>query len=183
VIVACRRPGQGAGAAAGATVEIREASGFATFTLRATETGFVFVDHSTRKEGRIVVEAGGALRAASDGGRMVEARAVASGGLELRQGELVRLRLSPDGAGFRLADGREIPRGRLRADGAAVFAHGPGGEVTAQARSEGGRVTVVDRKGAAIGFVTGRVTPAQAAAVFLPAIDVVERALLLAAAW
>lgn len=182
-LIACRRPVQGESEAREAVVEIRDARGYVTFTLRTTEAGFVFVDHVTRQEGRIVSEAGGILRSTGDGRAVVEARPLLGGGLELRRAEGLSLRLSKEGTGFRLADGHEIPRGRLRPEGTLVFAHDAGGAVTAQARAEGGRIAILDRNGAALGFVTGKVSTAKAATVYLPALDAAERALLLAATW
>lgn len=182
LLVGClRRAGDGGEAAGGGAVELRDARGHVTFSVRPTADGALFVDHATGAEGRLTRAGAGVVRATAAGGAW-EAIPGAAGGAEVRGPRGPALRLSRVDGTLRLADGHEIPRGRVRREGDAFFAHDASGAVVAQARAEGGRVVVGDRSGAARGFVTGPLSAETAALLFLTGLQPVERALLIEAA-
>ncbi len=93
---------------------------------------------------------------------------------------LVRVR-RVDGV-LRVSDHTGAPLGRVRAEPQQATAYDAAGTPIAIARhgGGGGRLAVVTRDGAALGFVVGDVTPERAALSFLPAFSTPCRAALLA---
>ena len=166
-------------------MELRNAQGQATFTLE-TGRGGLSLPGSGRRAGAGEATAGG-FRGDDPARGSVEARRLEGGGVEIRGRQGMLLRLTREGASWRLGDAAGIPLARVRLDGARdeAVGHDPGGMVIIRVKAGGGRLVVSDRDGGTRALITGKLDQlslTKAALAALPSLGGVERALLLVAA-
>jgi hypothetical protein len=167
-------------------LELRDPQGQPTFSLQRTATGFRYLD-SESGAGQITAAPGGRFRTDDPRRGPLEAWRLEGGGVEIRGREGMVMRLTREGASWRLGDAAGIPLARVRLDGASgeAVGHDPGGLVVVRVKAGGGRLVVSDRDGNLRGLFTGQLDQlslTRAALAALPALGGVERALLLIAA-
>lgn len=103
-----------------------------------------------------------------------------NGDLAMTSNAHLRLSIDRRGDTLRVGNGEGFPMARIRQEADIARMHGPGGELQASAKMEGGRVGVADRDGKSLGFVNGTTNPEQALMAYLPGLSPIEQALLLA---
>ncbi len=113
-------------------------------------------------------------------GHRVGVRRTQDDALVLSRNGSAYLNLERRGETLRLGNGDGFPTGRIQREGKTARLSGAGGELQAQAQLEGDRVAVTDRDGRALGYVVGAAGPEEALVAFLPGLQPVEQALLLA---
>jgi hypothetical protein len=146
LLCACRRDTElGSG-----HIAVRDASGAVTGELRATTYGYLIKPERVR-----VSKSGDAL----DAGKLRYAAG------KLWQGSALRASVERKGAGVALYDFARAPLGQLVDRDGETWVYDPGGVPLGRARRDGDRVVLVDRNGAARGYVTG--LPPQGAAALL----------------
>ena len=121
---------------------------------------------------------GGAGSASVDDTHLTLRRAH-NGDLALTSNARLRLTINRRSDGLRVGDGEGFPVARIAVDGQVARMHGPGGELQASAKQEGGRTVVIDRENKTLGFLTGTLSAEQSLLAFLPKLTPVEQALLL----
>jgi hypothetical protein len=166
-------------------MELRDAQGQPTFTLQRVGEGYRYLQ-SGGGPGRVTATATG-FRGEDPVRGALEARRLDGGGVEIRGREGMLLRLTRDGASWRLGDAAGIPLARVRLDEQAGegVGHDAGGMVIVRVKAGGGRLVVSDRDGSTRALITGKLDQlslARAALASLPALGAAERALLLIAA-
>lgn len=181
---ACLRREDGGSGEAPGLLEIRDAKGGITFTMRRLADGHVFTD-TTGTEGHIAVERNGSLRARDTSGRLM-VLTVQSGGAGLAGFDLSRdgtpyLRVRYESGQWRLTDASAIPRGRVRSTSQGALAYNPGGILAAQVSHGGGRLVVSDRNGSVLAYASSSASPLWLALTQAAALTPIERALFLAA--
>lgn len=102
-----------------------------------------------------------------------------NGDLAMTSNAQLRLTVDRRGDTLRVGNGEGFPLARIRLEGDVARMHGPGGELQASAKQEGGRIVVMDRENKPLGYLTGSLGPEQALLAFLPNLAPVEQALLL----
>ncbi len=182
VSAGCTRRGGEAGTSGAPVVEIRDADGQPTLSVRRIDGGLRWLDLAGHtqgdlfaKDGRIVTTRGG------QEGEALTADKEAVDALAIRRPGGHRLLLARVGGALRLGDGAGIPVARIRAEGDnGAVAYDAGGLIVASARSAGGRIVLSDSAGHTTGFVTGSASVERAALIMLGMLLPAERAILLA---
>ncbi len=181
--MACLRREDGGQSRSQELLEIRDATGTVTFTMRRQADGYAFTD-AEGHEGQIVADPGGGLHARDAAGRPLAVVPAPGGyavGLDLTREGKPHLRLRLDKGQWRLIDASAIPRGRVSITAEGAVAHDPAGILRARVYPGGGRLVVSDRNGAVLGYASASASPVRVALVRTAELDPTERALLLAA--
>jgi hypothetical protein len=176
--LACNRLGREAAETVEPRIELRDGQGELRLAVYATGDGFRWIDRVDRAEARLVAS-GGALRGLDPQRGPLELLPAPDEGFDVRGPTGMLLKLRRIDGFLRLGDGAGIPLARVASTDEEAVVRDAGGTVIARARRGGGRISLVDREGATIGFVLGDVSLERAALVVLPTLSAGERALLL----
>ena len=113
-------------------------------------------------------------------GSRVGVRRTQDGGLVLSRNGHAHLNVERRGHTLRLGNGDGFASGSIQRDGTTATLSGPSGNLQAKAEVKPSGVVVSDANGAVLGSVVGKVGPEEALMAFVPALQPVEQALLLA---